>query len=229
MPGGCVAAVASSAHPDGVAVQCLACPTFNGKGKVGEPRLYKCGPSCANHFVSRHQRSTNHKQSWPAFFERTLRVAPRVEALPTARPASAPPLTHLDVMTQDFEITASALACRRCGHQGTFNASTTPGPSCPTSRRRVVSAAAVRVAVKRCSQLFVVPESVTQRRAVVLRFPHGAAVRTRQPDGTYRRRARAVVMMVRPSWTASELLCVRQLIYPSYLLRRSVLLCHAAE
>ena len=196
-----VACTVSSAHPDGVAVQCLACPTFNGKGKAGEPRLYKFGPFGGNrancrydvgHFVFRHLRSTKHQQSWAAFFERTMRVLPRGEALPSARPAAPLPLTHLDVMrhthAKDFEITSSTWLCRRCGHQGTFNASTTPGSLLShLSSARCDRLQPVRVAASRFAQFFVVPDSVKRRRAVELRFPRGAAVRIKQPDGTLRR------------------------------------------
>ena len=39
-----VACDVCSSHPDGVAVQCLACLTFKGKGKAGQARLHKFGP-----------------------------------------------------------------------------------------------------------------------------------------------------------------------------------------
>ena len=194
-----VACAASSAHPDGVAVQCLACPTFNGKDKAGEPRLYKFGPFGGNranckydvgHFVSRRLRSTKRQQNWAAFFERTMRVLPRGEALPSARPAAPPPLTHLDVMrhthAKDFEITSSTWLCRRCGHQGTLNASTTPGSllsHLSSARRNRLQP--VRLAASRCAQFFVVSDSVKRRRAVELRFPrsHQAARWHAQAEG----------------------------------------------
>ena len=194
-----VACAASSAHPDGVAVQCLACSTFNGKDKAGEPRLYKFGPFGGNranckydvgHFVSRRLRSTKHQQNWAAFFERTMRVLPRGEALPSARPAAPLPLTHLDVMrhthAKDFEITSSTWLCRRCGHQGTLNASTTPGSllsHLSSARRNRLQP--VRLAASRCAQFFVVSDSVKRRRAVELRFPrsHQAARWHAQAEG----------------------------------------------
>ena len=144
-----VACAVSSAHPDGVAVQCLACPTFNGKDKAGEPRLYKFGPFGGNrancrydvgHFVSRRLRSTKHQQNWAAFFERTMRVLPRGEALPSARPAAPPPLTHLDVMrhthAKDFEITSSTWLCRVVATKGPSTPAQLLALFFPTSRRR---------------------------------------------------------------------------------------------
>lgn len=196
-----VACAVCSSHPDGVAVQCLACPTFKGECKAGQARLYKFGPFGSKlgngkfdlgRFVSTHLRSVKHQQNWAAFFERTMRVLPRGEAVPSARPASPLPLTHLDVMrhthAKDFEITASAWVCRRCGHQGTFNACTTPGSLLShLSSARCNRLQPVRVAASRFAQFFVVPDSVKRRRVVELRFPRGAAVRIKQPDGTLRR------------------------------------------
>jgi hypothetical protein len=122
-----------SSHPDGVAVQCLACRTFKGDCKSRPGKVGPFGSKLANgkydhgRFVSTHLRSTKHQHNWAAFFERTMRVLPREEALPSARPAAPLPLTHLDVMrhthAKDFEITSSTWLCR----QGTLNASTTSG------------------------------------------------------------------------------------------------------
>ena len=196
-----VACAVSPSHLDGVALQCLACPGFKGQGIAGQVRLYKFGPYGNNaakgrydtgFFVSTHLRTTKHRPSWAAFFARTMRVLPRGEALPSARPAAPLPLTHLDVMrhthAKDFEITSSTWLCRRCGHQGAFKASTTPGSLLShLSSARCNRLQPVRVAASRFAQFFVVSDSVKRRRAVELRFPRGAAVRIKQSDGTLRR------------------------------------------
>ena len=43
-----VACAVSPSHPDGVALQCLACPGFKGQGVAGQVRVYKFGPSGNN-------------------------------------------------------------------------------------------------------------------------------------------------------------------------------------
>ena len=202
---------------DGVAVQCLACPTQKGNGQA---KFFKfgplgnakpTGPFDVGHFVARHLRTLSHQRNWDA---RAVRVGLQMRGLPPG-PPTAPqahrvlplPETHLQVMSRthnaDFNITATLWSCRRCGKQGVFNSSTTSGTlsshrgskDCSTKRPQ-------RALATRLRQFLVASEAVQAARQTELRFPTGSAVRVKLPGGRF---CRATVVRTRGGMVVAAL------------------------
>ena len=204
------------ATANGVAVQCLACPTQ----KNGQTKFFKfgpfgnaksTGPFDVGRFVATHLRTPSHQRNWDA---RAVRVGLEMRGLPPG-PPTAPqaqrviplPETHLQVMSRthnaDFNITATVWSCRRCGKQGVFNSSTTSGTlsshrgskDCSTKRPQ-------RALATRLRQFLVVSEAVQAARQTELRFPTGSAVRVKLPGGRF---CRATVVRTRGGMVVAAL------------------------
>jgi hypothetical protein len=200
---------------DGVAVQCLACPTQKGNGQT---KFFKFGPLGNakptgsfdfGHFVARHLRTPSHQRNWDAWAVRvSLELRPPgPPTAPQAQRVLPLPETHLQVMSRthnaDFNITATLWSCRRCGKQGVFNSSTTSGTlsshrgsmDCSTKRPQ-------RALATRLRQFLVASEAVQAARQAELRFPAGSAVRVKLLGGRF---CRATVVRTRGGMVVAAL------------------------